>query len=152
MFNIRNNHRSAGSPVNFDDFLTRDNWLAAEKQLSPQLNVMPATNVVETANEFIIELVAPGLTHKDLDIQIKENNVDVRFEPESGLFESMQRRRDWRSEYRLLPFRRAFDLNGELLDLEAIAVSSHEGLIQINIPKRAAVRGRISPLMPFSLN
>lgn len=152
MFNIQNNRRPEGPPLYFDDFITRDNWLAAQKQISPQLNVMPATNVVETANEFIIELVAPGLSHTDLVIRIGENDVDVRFDPNDNLFESLQRRRDWRSEYRLMPFRRAFELNGKLLDLEAIAVSSHEGLIQINIPKREQVRGRISPAMPFSLN
>ncbi len=152
MFKIQYNSRSAGAKIFFDDFATRDAWQAAQGNAQPQLSLLPATNVIETTDNFVIELVAPGLTHEDLDISIRDNEIQVRFEPTDSTFESVQNRREWRSEYRLMPFERSFELNGDVLDLWSLSVTSADGLIRLSIPKRDKVRGRIAPMIPFSWN
>lgn len=151
MFKIQHSSRSAGAPIYFDDFQTRDAWQNALR--APlQFSALPATNVVETSDAFVIELVAPGLTHEQLDISVGTHSIEVRFDPDSTDFETLHRRRIWRSEYMPMPFQRTFELNGDLLDLDALSISSTLGLIHIHIPKQEAVRGRIVPFVPFSSN
>ncbi|MBL7774562.1 MAG: Hsp20/alpha crystallin family protein [Saprospiraceae bacterium] len=152
MFPIQNNRQlPAQQPLYFDDFITRNNWKAAEKRLQLQLSPMPATNVYETEDHFVIELVVPGLTQDDLQIDVTDNSVDIRYEPDFSRFEPYGSRRYLHREYQHLAFRREFQLNAAALDLEALEVSSARGVVFVEIPKRQG-RGGVALQVPFSLN
>ncbi|TNE60390.1 MAG: Hsp20/alpha crystallin family protein, partial [Bacteroidetes bacterium] len=137
MFPIQNNRQlPAEQPLFFDDFITRNNWTAARKQLQLQLSPMPATNVYETETAFYIELVVPGLTHEDLLFFTTDDKLEVRFTPDERSFEPYGSRRHLHREYRPIAFRREFQLNPDALDLDALQVHSENGIVQIEIPKR----------------
>lgn len=153
MLPSRNNlHLPAGRPVFFDDFTIRDNWKAAQRALPLQLTPVPATNVFETPDIFVIELAIPGVTHEDIQFFTTDRSIELRYEPDTGSFEAFGARRIWHAEYRPVPFRRQFELNPEALDLDRLQVSSAHGIIRMEIPKKGPNAGRIVPAFPFSLN
>ncbi|HNM27963.1 MAG TPA: Hsp20 family protein [Saprospiraceae bacterium] len=152
MFKLQNNSRQADAKIYFDDFATRDAWEAAQRPVHPQFSILPATNIIETKDAFLIELVAPGLGADELSISVEGNEITVAYQPADSRFENVHQRREWRSEYRPMPFQRAFYLNGELLDMAALRVSAFNGIIRLSIPKKETARGAITPWMPFSSN
>jgi HSP20 family protein len=142
----------AKQPLYFDDFITRNAWVLAQKQLALQLSPMPATNVYETETAFFIELVVPGLSHEDLTFFTTEDRIEIRYEPEASTFEPYGSRRSMHQEYRLLAFQRVFQLNAEALDLDGLQVRSNAGIVQLEVPKREEHQGMLPLQVPFSLN
>lgn len=142
----------AERPVYFDDFITRDNWKRGKEAYPMQFASLPATNIYENADFFIIELVAPGLSHEMLEISTEDSVLDVRYEYRDERYENMQTSRDWHREYRTAPFRRQFELNAEVADFSELQVSSNNGVVRFEIPKREDFRGKVLPAMPFSPN
>ena len=142
----------AEQPLYFDDFITRDNWKKAQRRPPVQISPMPATNVYETENTIVIELVVPGLSHEDLRFFTTDSSVEVRYEPDNSAFEPFSSRRALHREYEPVAFRRQFDLNPEALEFDQLEVSSHNGIVRLEFPKREQFRGRVQPFSPFSLN
>lgn len=141
-----------GAPIYFDDFITRTSWVLTNKLQSTRLLPAPATNVTETRDALVIELVAPGLSHTDLTVQVAEQALDIRYDSPAPHFEALGERQQWRNEFGLTPFRRTFGLNMEVLAVEDMALSSDQGIIRLEIPKREEYRGQLSPVHPFSMN
>ena len=52
----------------FDNFLN-DDWV---KSFYKRVVATPSINVIETANEYDMEMAVPGLTKEDLNVQIDE--------------------------------------------------------------------------------
>lgn len=148
----KNLHLPAEFPLYFDDFITRDNYKAAQRRLPLQLSLLPATNVYETTEAFVIELVMPGLRFEDLEFFTTDQSIEVRYKPENSHFEPLGNRRWWHSEYRPAAFQRKFMFNPEVFDIDGLQVASADGITSITIPKQEAHRGRMTPLMPFSKN
>ena len=139
-------------PLFFDDFITRDNWKAAEGQIPMQVVPMPATNVIETEDVLVIELIVPGLSAEDLTFLVTDNSVEVRYEPDINSFEAFNSQRFHQREYRPMAFTRRYELNPQALDFDGLEVESDQGIVRIEIPKLEQFRGRVQPFMPFSLN
>ena len=61
-------------PDIFNDFFD-NNWVERVN------STLPAVNVIETANEYKVELAAPGLTKDDFNVHVdEENNLVVNVE------------------------------------------------------------------------
>lgn len=142
----------AEHPLFFDDFITRDNWKAAQGRMPLQVVPLPATNVIETENALVIELVVPGLSAEDLTFLVTDNSVEVRYEPDGNSFEAFGGQRHLQREYHPMAFNRRYELNPAALDFDGLEVESDLGIVRIEIPKREQFRGRVQPFMPFSLN
>lgn len=153
MFPAQNNRQlPAEQPLFFDDFITRNNWKAAQENFQMQLNLMPATNVYETEKAFYIELVVPGLSHEDLLFFTTENGIEIRYQPDEHNFEPYGSRRYLHREYRPAAFQRAFQVNTEALDFENIHIDSAKGVVRIEVPKQENYWGTLPLRVPFSLN
>lgn len=148
----RNRPLPAEQPLYFDDFITRNNWTTARRQLALQLSPMPATNVYETETAFHIELAVPGLSHEDLIFLVTDDRIEIRYEPDDTAFEPYGVRRPLHQEYRPLAFQRIFQLNAEMLDLDGLQVVSNNGIVRMEIPKQDNYRGVLPLQVPFSLN
>jgi HSP20 family protein len=141
-----------GSPIYFDDFITRTSWILTNKLQATRLLPAPATNVFETRDALVIELVAPGLSHHDLKVQFADQALNIHYDSPSPSFEPMGERQQWRNEYGLTTFHRTFGLNQQVLAVEELELSSDQRIIRLEIPKREEYRGQLAPVHPFSMN
>lgn len=126
--------RSNLSPVFnqlFNDFLGTDG--------SFYRNLVPAANIKETDDAFLIELAVPGLKKEDFHIQIEENvlrvSANVQTAKENTEEPAETRVKVHRREFGFQSFERTFRLP-KSADGDKIAATYTDGVLHLNIPKR----------------
>src|SRR3982751_7146813 len=92
-------------PVLFDDFFNRDLFNWGNSNFSDTNTTIPAINIKETAENYEVEVAAPGMTKKDFKIELdgnsltissektgnKEQNDDVRYTSREFSYQSFSR-------------------------------------------------------------
>ncbi len=119
-------------PGFFDDFFGKD-LIDSVFSDRPGISV-PAVNVKETDDDFLIEVAAPGLDKKDFNVDIENNVLFISSEKEVKN-EEKEDGRYMRREFSYASFSRSFTLP-EAIDAEKIKAKHKDGILTITIPKR----------------
>jgi len=96
-------------------------------------NTVPAVNIVETKNDYRIEVAAPGLEKSDFKINIEDDVLIISAGRE--VKKEVTDEKYVRREFSYNSFKRAFTLPDEV-DLETIVASHKEGILSVSIPKK----------------
>ncbi len=103
---------------------------ALEKNQS--IKNVPNVNIYEAANEYKIELAAPGLNKEDFKIDLKKDNLSVWAEKK---LENLDIQKDYtRKEFEYNSFARSFVLP-EGIDVDKISAEYTNGILYITIGK-----------------
>jgi HSP20 family protein len=98
---------------------------------------IPATDVEETDDSYILELEVPGTRKDDINIELRDNEVrvtgEVKQRERTGTLRR-QARRVGRFEY-------VATLPGEV-DADNVEASLHDGVLTVRLPKAAASHPR----------
>jgi HSP20 family protein len=94
---------------------------------------IPAVNIVESKDEYRIEVAAPGLNKEDFHIQLDNHVMTVSSEKEENREEKDEK--VMRKEFSYSTFRRCFSLP-ETVNAEKIRANHKDGILQIIVPKR----------------
>lgn len=94
-------------------------------------------NVKETANAFILELVAPGFEKTDFRIDLEQNLLTISAEKKEGV--NNENEKQIRREYAYPGFKRSFTVD-DTIDATAITASYINGVLVLNLPKKEAVK------------
>ena len=95
------------------------------------INKVPAVNIYEGANEYKIELAAPGLNKEDFKIDLKKDNLSVWAERK---VETDVQKDYTRKEFEFNSFARSFVLP-EGIDADKISAEYVNGILYITIGK-----------------
>ena len=92
----------------------------------------PQVNILETADDFRLELAAPGWRKKDFDVQIENDQLVISAEraeeaPEGATY--------LRREFRPQAFTRRFTLS-DAVDTAAVKASFKNGLLLLTLAKK----------------
>ncbi len=100
---------------------------------------VPAVDVRETDEAYLLEAELPGLTRENISVSFEDGVLTLsgerRFQEESD--EKTYRR----IERRYGSFSRSFNL-GRQVDAEKVEAAFHDGLLKISVPKTEAVKPR----------
>jgi HSP20 family protein len=123
--------KSNWMPTIFDDFFG-NNWLN-ERFNYGITSTRPAVNLIEAEKEYRIELAAPGLSKKDIKIDLHKNILTISCQKE----ETKEENEDqfMRKEFSYSSFERSFTLP-ETVDANKISADHSNGILQVHIPKR----------------
>ena len=121
-------------PSLLDEFFNKDvlNW---GSNFTNNGASMPAVNIKETAENFIVEMVAPGMNKEDFKIELDGNTLSIssqkqnRQEQKEGEFYN-------RREFSYQSFYRTFHLPKEVVDADKIKAKYENGLLCLTIPKK----------------
>ena len=102
---------------------------------------LPAANVVETSDDYQLELAAPGLTKKDLMIDIVGDELRIEGNKENG--ENSNYDRWTRREFNYSNFKRSFTLPNTV-EGSKISAKYEDGILQVIIPKKESERQELS--------
>ena len=94
----------------------------------------PAVNILETADGFHLELMAPGRNKEDFQVNVEKDLLTIRYEkrqPETNDEVKVVRR-----EFSFQPFQRSFTLD-EKIDAANIQAKYENGLLKLYLPKLA---------------
>lgn len=122
----------------FQDFFSN----AVNRTLSDILNIdspvsLPSVNIVESPDNFKIEMAAPGLEKGDFKLSLENNRLSVSSEKEERKTEENEN--FTRKEFSYSSFTRSFDLP-DTLDVENISANYENGILYITLPKRAEAK------------
>ncbi len=76
----RNGNLLKPLPMLFDDFFNRDLFKWRNTNFSDTSTKVPAVNIKEAAENFEVEVDAPGMTKNDFKVELDGNNLIIRSE------------------------------------------------------------------------
>ena len=133
-----NNTRPNGKRFNIfmDDFFNGMPSIFREDVVG---NVKPAVpvNIRETANSFLIDVLAPGFEKEDFKISLEKNILTIAAEKKNEATEENEKQ--IRREFRTQSFNRSFTIN-ELVDTQEIVAKYLNGVLTVNLPRKAEVK------------
>lgn len=95
----------------------------------------PAVNIKESANEFLIQLAAPGLNKEDFAIVLDKNTLKVSVKKEVV---EKENEKIWRKEFSFHQFERQFNLP-DPVSVEKIGATYEQGILAISLEKKPII-------------
>lgn len=118
-----------------DSMERRMRRLLGDAGFAPPL--LPAADVYETADEFVVELEVPGYAEKELDIAVSDHTLTVKGEQTEA---KQEQGKNFRLHERLeREFERRFALPIEA-DTARLKATFDKGVLEIHAPKVATAK------------
>ena len=117
-----------------DDWNNLFEW--RNRNYSNTTTTLPSVNVKETADEFTVEMAAPGMKKEDFDIQLENDVLTIRSEVRREDEEKDQNGKSTRREFSYQSFQRSFNLNNQVVDDGNISATYEDGILRLTIPKK----------------
>jgi len=99
--------------------------------------IQPKENIIEKDDEYIIELLVPGIQKDDLSINIEENKLIIRHSLKS------KEKEDYVNYIKLgfnkESFNREFNLSKKI-DISNISASFDNGILSVKLPKKKIIK------------
>lgn len=133
---IRKYYNQNWLPSIFNDFFDND-WMEKANATAP------AINVIESDNDYKVEVAAPGMTKNDFNIQLgDENNLIISMEKKvesenngnEGANKSNENKKYLRREFSYTKFHQSLYLP-ENVDKDKISANVTDGVLNIILPK-----------------
>ena len=116
-------------PNVFNDFF-RD-W--STSNFSDTNTTLPAVNIKENENEFLVDVAVPGMEKEDFKIDL-DNDI-LTISSEKTINNENSDEKYTRKEYSYLSFKRSFTLPKDVVDNDNISATYKNGELKITIPK-----------------
>jgi len=132
-------------PWNFVDLLHRDldrmvgNRAAAAAEQNPAADWVPAVDILEEKDRFVLRADVPGVNPEEIDVSMDNGILSVSGQRHAPApTEDTARQRIERATGRFL---RRFTLP-ETVDAEGISARCTNGILEVSIPKAAEIKAR----------
>ena len=96
-------------------------------------NNTPAVNIIESEQDFKVEVAAPGLCKEDFKVHVEKNILEISAEKRDDV--ETKSRKYLRREFSYGEFRRTFSLPSSV-DIEKINATHTNGVLTVEIPKK----------------
>ncbi|WP_010231118.1 Hsp20/alpha crystallin family protein [Gillisia marina] len=121
-------------PSVFDDLIKND-WLGGTSNVGSIGTRIPAVNIQETEDNFMVAVAAPGKSKKQFNIELDNDVLTISSEENEERELTDSNGRFTRKEFNYNNFRRAFSLP-ESVESEKISATYKDGILEINLPKK----------------
>jgi HSP20 family protein len=124
------------APVGTPRFHTNFDRLLSDVFNAPIFNddvksTTPSVNVVETTDNFRLDIAAPGLAKEDFKINVEDNTLTISAEKKS---ETKEGETNLRREFAYFNFKRSFTLP-ETIAVADIKATYEAGILTLTLPK-----------------
>ncbi|MBC8757684.1 Hsp20/alpha crystallin family protein [Kordia sp. YSTF-M3] len=129
--------KHADFPSIFDELFQTDWFGGIANQVASTTNI-PATNIKETADNFILEVATPGKTKEDFMLALDHDVLTISTETkkEEIADEATSANEKYtRKEFSFESFKRSFKLP-QTVNKEAINATYTNGILSVALPKR----------------
>jgi HSP20 family protein len=118
----------------FGDLFDREMFDWNNFNYSDTNTTLPAVNIKDTPEHFVVEVAVPGMDKKDFKINLKDNVLTISSERKEE--EEKKEGNYTRREYSYQSFSRSFTLPDNIVDSDKISAKYENGELLITIPKR----------------
>lgn len=140
MLVLRNNEQFPMFSSFFNDVFEND-WMPwRHKQYSNTNTSVPAVNISENAEQYSVEMAAPGLEKEDFKIELNRGVLTISSEKKT---ENTAHENDkiTRQEYSYQSFTRSFSLP-ETADSDHVSATYNRGILYVSIPKKNEAKAK----------
>lgn len=131
-------------PSLFDDFFGRE-WVDLRNSFSGG-SALPAVNVKQEPDQFVLEVAAPGLNREDFRIELDQQVLTISSKKETRNETRDENGNYTRREFGYTAFSRSFTLP-ETVKTEGISARYDQGVLYVHIPKHEAAQTNPSRLI-----
>lgn len=117
----------------FDDVFSRDFFNWENNNFSTTSTTLPSVNIKETADNYEVEVAAPGMNKDDFKITLDNGQLVISSSRENQINE--QNGTFTRREFSYESFQRSFLLPKNVVDEDKISARYENGLLLLSIPK-----------------
>ena len=129
---IRRNPMGINLPEWFEDFFSTE---MPDLSSMRRTNSIPAVNIAEQADKYIIQVAAPGYTKDDFSVDVDNNVLSIFSEKKN---ESNETNGNFtKREFNFSSFRRTFTLH-DTANVEGIQAKYENGILVVEISKKEA--------------
>jgi len=126
-------------PSLVDRFFDADLMDWNSSNFAGEQSTLPAVNVKETDNEFLIEVAAPGLKKDDFKLDFENGRLTISSERKDEKVEK-QGEKVTRKEFSYQSFQRSFNVAENVVNTDKIAAKYNNGILYVTLPKREEVK------------
>ena len=121
-------------PSLFDDFFSREFFNWGNSNFSSTSTTVTAVTIKESADDYEVEVAAPGMEKKDFNIVLDGNQLTIS---SAKQYEETKKEESYtRREFSYQSFTRTFQLPKDVVDSEKIMATYENGLLKLPIPKK----------------
>jgi len=132
----------------FDDFFGRELFNWGNGNYSSTSTTMPSINIRETADNYEVEVAAPGMDKKDFKITLDGNLLTISSLKQQSSEETDDRYT--RKEFSYQSFQRSFELPKDVVDQDNINARYENGLLHLSIPKKEEAKKQAPKMIEIS--
>jgi len=127
-------------PSFIDNFFSRDLMDWNNSNFSSTNSTIPAVNILENEESFVIEVAAPGMTKENFTVNLDGDHllISSEFKKETNENETNYSRR----EFSYQSFQRSFTIPEGTVDGEKIMAKYTDGILKVTLPKREEFKPR----------
>jgi HSP20 family protein len=125
--------RSERKPSFFDDFFSRPFLDLIDGGFPSGTMNIPAVNIIERKEDYLVSLAAPGLKKEDFKIDVEGNMLTISSEKEENNEEKEEKYT--RQEYSYSSFQRSFTLP-DAVNKDNIDAHYKDGVLELVLPKK----------------
>lgn len=133
------NNEYTSFPSLFDKFFEGNMMDWNTKNFAGSNSTLPAVNVKENNEEFILDVAAPGLAKNDFKVNYNNGRLVISSEKESKS-EDKDGEKVTRREFSYQSFQRSFTVPESIVNADKISANYNEGILHVVLPKREEVK------------
>jgi HSP20 family protein len=122
-------------PSLLEDFFNRD-WADSTLANRNYSTTLPAVNVRETNDNFIIDVAAPGMKRDEFKVELDNNVLTISSQHEEKDEQQDETINYTRREFNYQSFQRSFTLPEDKVEGEKISARYLDGILNITVPKK----------------
>ena len=132
----------------FGDFFDKafSDWNSANFSLTN--TTLPAVNIQESKDDFLVSMAVPGMTKKDFKLDLNDNVLTISSERKEEKKEDENN--FTRREYSYQSFSRSFTLPKNVVNDEKISAKYENGELKILIPKKEEAKPKKPKLIAIN--
>lgn len=137
-------------PSLFEDFILRDFLDSSNGNWKSEGTTLPAVNVGETNDAFMIEVAAPGMKREDFHVELDNHVLTISSSREDRREESGKDGQYTRREFSYQSFQRSFSLPENKVEGDKISAQYKDGILYITVPKKE--EAKVKPPKQISIS
>ncbi|MDN3594924.1 Hsp20/alpha crystallin family protein [Zunongwangia endophytica] len=135
-------------PSVFDDMFKTD-WMGGTTNVNNIGTRIPAVNIQESDENFIVEVAAPGKVKDDFNIELDNDVLTISAENKVEKENTNKEGKYTRREFSYSTFKRAFSLP-DSIDNTKISANYNNGVLEIALPKKEEAKVQAKRMIEIS--
>ena len=137
-------------PSLFEDFILRDLLDSSNGNWKANGATLPAVNVGETNDAFLIEVAAPGMSRENFHVELDNHVLTISSNREERNEEAARDGQYTRREFNYQAFQRSFSLPENKVEGDKISAQYKDGILHITVPKKE--EAKVKPPKQISIS